>query len=520
MNQLSKHLFKGFFSLFTLFNLFISTNLFAQTNLNYEISFPDPSSGSYRVEMRISGLSANELTLLMPRWMPGYYQLMDYGKNVQDLKAFSQSGIELPVSQEDFSTWTISGINTETLIVRYDIQTVRKFVATSFVDQEHGYIVPTNSWLYPKGRLDLAPELKVILPDGWADVATGLKVEGALSYSAVDMDVFFDSPLLVGNLEELPSFKVAGVKHRFLAHQIGEFDKQDFINRLQNSLEASVELMGDIPFDEYTFISIGPGRGGIEHLNNTTFSLDGNQLQTEGAVNGAIAFLTHEYYHHYNAKRIRPVELGPFDFQKANRTTQLWVSEGLTVYYEYILMRRSGVINDEQFLSYFADLITRYENDEGKNFQSLEESSYRTWDEGPFGQQGTAQDTTITYYEKGPVVGLLLDFAIRNASDNQLSLDDVMRFMYNHYYKDLGRGFTDAEIREACENAAGMPLGELFDYLQTTKVLDYEKYLKMAGLELEKSKVDGKDKFTIVRSSDTNEKQLKIYKEWTEGNAN
>ncbi|SHO60826.1 M61 family metallopeptidase [Algoriphagus zhangzhouensis] len=519
MNQLIKHLYKGFFSLITLFSLFFSTNLFAQSHLNYEISFPDPSSGSYRVEMRISGLSANELTLQMPRWMPGYYQLMDYGKNVQNLKAFSQSGIELPVSHEDFSTWTISGIKSETLIVRYDIQTVRKFVATSFVDKEHAYIVPTNSWLYPKGRLDLAPELKVILPDGWADVATGLKEEGALSYSAEDMDVFFDSPLLIGNLEELPSFEVAGVKHRFLAHQIGEFDKQDFINRLQNSLEASVELMGDIPFEEYTFISIGPGRGGIEHLNNTTFSLDGNQLQSEGAVNGAIAFLTHEYYHHYNAKRIRPVELGPFDYQKANRTTQLWVSEGLTVYYEYILMRRSGVINDEQFLSYFADLITRYENDEGKSFQSLEESSYRTWDEGPFGQQGTAQDTTITYYEKGPVLGLLLDFAIRNASDNQQSLDDVMRFMYNHYYKDLGRGFTDAEIREACENAAGMPLGELFDYLQTTKVLDYQKYLQMAGLDLEKSKVDGKDKFTIVRSSDTNEKQSKIYKEWTEGNS-
>ncbi|WP_268036063.1 M61 family metallopeptidase [Algoriphagus sp. PAP.12] len=516
MNYQNKFQLQGLFAFLFLF--LTSISLYAQTELSYTISFPDPSSGAYQVEMEIGGLSESDLTLQMPRWMPGYYQLMDYGKNIRNLKALSLEGDELLVVQKDFSTWGISGIGSKSVIVTYQIQTTRKFVATSFVDQEHAYIVPTNSWLYPNGRLDLSPKVKVNLPNAWEDVATGLKVEGDLTFSAVDMDVLFDSPLLIGNLEELPSFEVAGVKHRFLAHQIGEFDKQDFINRLKNSLEESVELMGDIPFDEYTFISIGPGRGGIEHLNNTTFSLDGNQLQTEGAVNGAIAFLTHEYYHHYNAKRIRPVELGPFDYQKANRTTQLWVSEGLTVYYEYILMRRSGVINDEQFLSYFADLITRYENDEGKNFQSLEESSYRTWDEGPFGQQGTTQDTTITYYEKGPVVGLLIDFAIRNASNNQQSLDDVMRFMYNHYYKDLGRGFTDAEIREACETAAGMPLGELFDYLQTTKPLDYQKYLLMAGLELEKSIGDGKDRFTIVRSSDTNEKQSKIYKEWTEGN--
>lgn len=491
------------------------SNLLAQSQVSYSISFPDPQSGSYQVEMSLDGLTESELTLQMPRWMPGYYQLMDYGKTVKNLKAFSGHSEALEVSQPDFSTWKISGIHSGSVKVQYEIQTERKFVATSFVDEAHAYIVPTNSWLYPVGKLQMQAEVKVDLPDAWTDVATGLKEVGNLTYSASDMDVLFDSPLLLGDLEELPSFEVAGVKHRFLGYQLGDFDKLDFIKRLQNSLQASFYLMGDIPFDEYTFIAIGPGRGGIEHLNNTTFSLDGNQLKSESAVNGTIAFLTHEYFHHYNAKRIRPVELGPFDYQKANRTTQLWASEGLTVYYEYLLMRRSDVIDDAQLLSYFSGLITSYENDAGKAFQSLEESSYRTWDEGPFGQQGTAQDTTITYYEKGPVVGLLLDFAIRNASKNEQSLDDVMRYMYRHYYQKLGRGFTDAEIREACENAAGIPLGELFDYLQTTAPLDYEKYLGMAGLSLAKVSKDDREVYQIEMISNPDQYQKAIFDSWT-----
>ncbi len=230
-----------------------------------------------------------------------------------------------------------------------------------------------------------------------------------------------------------------------------------------------------------------------------------------------LKFLGHEYFHNYNVKRIRPYELGPFDYGRENRTNLLWMSEGLTVYYEYLIVRRAGLMSDDELLASIADNINTIENDPGRQYQSLSQSSYETWDDGPFGNKPGSTDKSISYYEKGPIIGMLLDFSIRNATDNKKSLDDVMRFLYRQYYKKLNRGFTDAEFQEACEDIAGISLSSEFEYVNTIKEIDYKKYLTLAGLNIaeEKESKTGKRKFTITRQDDINRSQVSIFRSWT-----
>jgi predicted metalloprotease with PDZ domain len=254
---------------------------------------------------------------------------------------------------------------------------------------------------------------------------------------------------------------------------------------LKKIVEASVNVIGHIPYKNYTFIAIGSGPGGIEHLNNTTFGFNGSNFKNRDSYIRTLHFLAHEYFHHYNVKRIRPIELGPFDYDKGSRTKMLWISEGLSVYYEYIVVRRAGISTDAELLNAFKGNIVAFENKPGKRYQTLEQASYETWSDGPFGRTGDEVNKTISYYDKGPAVGLLLDFKIRQMTGNKKSLDDVMRFLYKEYYQKRKRGFTEEELKNAFESVAGASLAREFEYITSTKELEYPAYFTYAGLEID-----------------------------------
>ena len=197
-----------------------------------------------------------------------------------------------------------------------------------------------------------------------------------------------------------------------------------------------------------------------------------------------LSFVAHEFFHLYNVKRIRPIELGPFDYDKENYTKMLWVSEGFTVYYEYMVLNRAGLMDRNTVLRELGSVIRSYEGIPGHLFQSAEESSFDTWIQF-FNRSENASNTTISYYDKGCALGILLDLKIRYESGNRKSLDDVMRTLYQVYYKEKRRGFTDLEFRAVCEEAAGVPLDEIFEvYVSTVQDIDYHKYLNYAGLEI------------------------------------
>ena len=315
---------------------------------NYTVSMPSPSSQLFHVELISSGWQTGTINLKMPKWMPGYYQLMNYGNEVINFSVRDKTGKSISFNKINENTWQLPTKAAGSLHISYDVKATRAFVATNFLDSSHAYIVPAGMFMYVDGFIKNPVSVKVNLPGQWKDIATGLtKISGKVNaFIAPDFDILYDCPLLIGNLEELPSFKVNGITHRFIGYKMSQFNRQHFMNNLKKVVEAAVAIIGDIPYREYTFIGIGPGRGGIEHLNNTTVSFDGRGLDTDEGLNRTLVFLAHEFFHNYNVKRIRPLELGPFDYDKPNRTNLLWVSEGLSVYYEYLVVKRAGLISE------------------------------------------------------------------------------------------------------------------------------------------------------------------------------
>lgn len=440
---------------------------------------------SFHLTMEVSGVKQDTLFLKMPAWTPGYYQLLNFADQVSNLTAKNSSGNTLVVKKSGRNGWKVATQSSGWIQLSYDVSAKRAFVATPFVLENRAYISPPGVFLHLNGDLNRPAVVTLQVPDGWR-VATGLEPVGTTSkFAASDFDVLYDSPILMGELEELPAFDVQGRKHRFIGFKLEGFDKAAFMNDLKKIVETSVTMMRDIPYKEYTFIGIGPGQGGIEHLNSTSFGFSGESLKTREGQVRMYAFLAHEYFHHYNVKRIRPVELGPFDYDRENRTNMLWVAEGFTVYYDLLIAYRAGLMTQQELFAGISSRIAAYENKPGKNFQSATQASYNTWSDGPFGRTDDEVNRTVSVYDKGAALGLLLDFAIRNASGNRKSLDDVMRQLYQEYYLGKRRGFTEAEFRFVCEQIAGTPLTEIFDYASTTKTIDYKKYFSYAGLAVE-----------------------------------
>jgi predicted metalloprotease with PDZ domain len=486
--------------------------------IQYSVSMADPSSHFFHVVLDCSGFKGDTIDFMMPRWMPGYYQMMEYPDGVKNFSANNSNGRNIPVIKANSFTWKVVPGKSTSFSIIYDVYSSRNFVATNYLDSTHGYIIPAATFIYPSGHLDLPVSVKIVPFKQWKNIATGLvRIEGSADeFTAPDFDNLYDCPILIGNLEELPSFKINGIVHRFIAFNPGTFNRELFMSSLEKAVKSGIDLIGDIPYKEYTFIGIGKGYGGIEHLNNTTVSFSGTGLEKPGALVRTLKFLTHEYFHHFNVKRIRPYELGPFDYERENRTNLLWVSEGLSVYYEYLIIKRAGLMSEFELLKSLEDNINTIENDPGRKYQSLSQSSYETWDDGPFGNKPGSEDKSISYYDKGPIIGLILDFAIRKGSGNAKSLDDVMRYLYGHYYKTLRRGFTDAEFQQACEDIAGISLSREFEYVYTTKEIDYSTYLTYAGLKLTEQSDSSTEKrmFTVSIQDNINPSQMSIFRSW------
>jgi predicted metalloprotease with PDZ domain len=464
----------------------------------FTVSAPQAASHLFHVVMRCGRLAGDHAEFRMPAWTPGYYGLFDFAGNVRNFSAVDASGRSLTWQKTGASAWTVQTDGAASVELRYDVLATRAFVANAYVDDTRGYILPGALFLYLPNRLREPVTVTVLPPPAWPDVATGLdrtRSGAPHAFAAPDFDVLYDSPILMGRLESLPPFDVRGVRHDFVGYEPGEFDRAAFMKDLKAVVEAGVDIIGEVPYSHYVFLGIGPGQGGIEHLNSAAVSFSRKPDADRAAHIRELSFLAHEYFHNYNVKRVRPVALGPFDYDRANETDMLWVSEGFTVYYEYLMLARSGRMTLDEVLAALGRNMAAYENNPGRLFQSAAASSRETWTQGPFGRKDGRVRKTISYYEKGPVLGMLLDFRIRHDTRNARSLDTVMRELYRTYYKALARGWTDREFRETCERVAGGPLDEVFDYAATTREIDYPKYLAYAGLELEPP-VDRPEPFT------------------------
>jgi predicted metalloprotease with PDZ domain len=454
--------------------------------LSITVSMERPTTHYYHVVFRANGLEGESQEFKMPSWTPGYYRIMDYAKNVKDFEAEDGGGRPLAWEKTAKNTWRVRTGRASTVVVSYDVYAFTRFVADSYLSDDGGFITPAGVFMHVAGRLK-DPVTVTILPHStWKQVSTGLDpVPGRPhTFAAPDFDTLYDCPILIGN-QEILTFEAAGLPHTVAAYDLGSADRTRFTADLAKIVEAAAALMGELPYRHYTFLIIGPGGGGLEHLNSTAVTLDPASLSDPRRYQGWLSFIAHEYFHLFNVKSIRPIALGPFDYDRENYTEMLWFSEGVTVYYEYVLLNRAGLMTREEVLERLGSVIADYENAPGRRHQSAVLSSFDTWT-GFFGRSEHAANATISYYDIGCGLGLLLDLAIRESSRGRSSLDEVMRTLCRAFAKDKKRGFTDREFRDVCERAAGAPLDEIFDvYARSADEWDYAKYLGYAGLAID-----------------------------------
>ena len=454
--------------------------------ISITVSMDRPTTHYYHIVFRAENLSGETQELKLPAWTPGYYRIMDYAKNVKDFRAENGDGHPIAWEKTAKNVWRVRSGKARTIVVNYDVYAFNRFCADSYLSDDGGFLTPAGLFMHLAGHLQDPVTLTILPCPDWDHVATGLDpVAGRPNtFHAPDFDTLYDCPILIGDLEVL-TFKAAGLPHTIAAYDLGGSDREKFAGDLKKIVEAAASLMGEFPYRHYTFLIIGPGGGGLEHLNSTAVTLNPASLASPQGYSRWLSFAAHEYFHVFNVKSIRPIALGPFDYDRENYTQMLWVSEGLTVYYEYILLNRAGLMTRDEVLARLGSTIACYENAPGRRHQSATDSSFDTW-LNFFRRDEHTSATTISYYDIGAGLGFLLDLKIREASNGRASLDDVMRTLYRTFYKEKKRGFTDREFREVCERAAGVPLAELFDvYAATTARWDYAKYLGPAGLTID-----------------------------------
>ena len=469
--------------------LLFATLAAAQAAMEFTVSMDHPAAHLFHVKLHSGRVSAGMQDFTMPAWAPGYYRILDFEKYVSNFNVRDDAGHPLPWEKVSKNTWRVVTGEAPAVTLTYDVYGAVSFAVQNYLGETRALLSPPGTFLYMPGQLARPATVRLELPAGWSTVATGLEpVSGQPhTFTAADFDVLYDSPILMGS-QELLEFRANGVPHQVAMENVpAAVDRPKLLADLKRMVETATRLIGDVPYRRYAFLLIGTGNGGVEHLNSASIAFNGNSLTSETGYRTWLSYVAHEYFHNFNVKRIRPIALGPFDYEAENLTHMLWVSEGLSVYYEDIVVERAGLMTRAQFLERLQNAIAKFENAPGRHYQSATDSSWHTW-----GTSGVGNDrnTTISYYDNGSMLGMILDLKIRHETRNRKSLDDVMRALYRKYYQLQRRGFTDAEFREECETAAGVPLTGEFEYASTTKDVDYAGYLAYAGLALDVTSQD------------------------------
>ena len=461
-----------------------------KSKMSYTISMENPDNHYFHVSFTCQGLESSEIDFKLPSWTPGYYKIMDYAKNITGFKAVDGTGNKLGWMKTSKNTWRVSCNKADIIIISYDVYSFRTSVAESFLDDGRGFISPTGIFMYVNGKISHPVSVKIIPYKAFSTVSTGLEeVQGEPNtYKASDFDVLYDCPILTGN-NEIINFTEDGIPYTIAAEKLGDFDRNKLVENYKKMIHAATSIVGEIPYKHYTFLVMNRGGGGLEHSNSQAVFSNPGRLSEKG-FKSWMSFTAHEFFHLYNVKSIRPLALGPFDYNSENYTTMLWFSEGVTSYYENIILNRAGIFSRQDVLEELTKSIANYENIPGHLFQSAAESSFDAWIYW-LDNSENIENTTISYYDKGVALGMLLDLKIRYESAGRRSLDDVMKTLYQVYFKEKKRGFTDEEFRKVCEDVAGKPLTEIFEsYIPTVQDVDYKKYLGYAGLNIDQYPVE------------------------------
>ncbi|MBA2646546.1 MAG: M61 family metallopeptidase [Pyrinomonadaceae bacterium] len=462
-------------------------------DIQFTVSMPQPHTHLLEVEMRVrwSTSAPASVDLVMPVWTPGSYLVREYARHVQDFAAKDEGGKTLQWRKANKNTWRVTTGDAiggaRSVIATYRVYANELTVRTNELNDRHAFWNNAALLMHIAGHLAAPATLRVNSFKAEWKIATGLPTVPGESntFRAENFDEFYDSPFLVSDFKEL-RFDVRGVAHRVVIDSAGNYDAEAIRRDTQRIVEAAVTMMGDMPYRDYTFqLMLHPTtRGGLEHLNSTALIWRRFGFRPEADYRDFLTLVAHEYFHLWNVKRIRPDALGPFNYTGENYTRLLWVAEGGTSYYENILVRRANLMTVRQYLDLIAKSFQDLQNAPGRREMSLEESSFDAWIKYYRPDENTI-NSSISYYDKGAIVSLLLDLRIRQLTNGARALDDVMRRLYSEYAKK-NRNYTPEDFQREAEQVAGASLDDFFRrYVRGTEELDYDAALSSVGLRLD-----------------------------------
>ena len=457
----------------------------ADSPVVYTVRIPEPASGYVEVTARIPTDGKASLGLMLPVWTPGSYKVRDFAGNIDaDMTATDDKGRALTIDKPEPSRWTVATQGARFINVRYRVYAHTELsVRTNWVEPGLALLNGAATFItLDDGKqrphiVDLPPTLG--LP------ATGLPEHRGNPFKriAADYDTLVDGPIVLG-ANDRRVFDVDGTRYTLATYGSDDlWDSARAARDLKLVLRELHAVWGQVPFTDYTILNLlCEGGGGLEHKNSTTIMGSRWSMKTRDDYLSWLQLNAHEITHAWNVKRLRPVELGPFDYAKANPTAGLWIAEGFTAYYEKLLVRRSGLMTEPEYLKRVSSVLAAVQNPPGNKVQTLCQSSQDAYIKY-YQPTENSVNTTVSYYDKGAVVALLLDAEIRAATQGAKSLDDVMRTAYARYAGETG--YTVPQFEAVASEVAGKDLSAFFDRcVRSTEPLPIDEGLAKIGLRL------------------------------------
>lgn len=477
----------------------------------YAIVPKHPAAHLFEVTLTLADPDPAGQRFTLPTWIPGSYMVREFARNIVTLAAFNEAGRKVKIEKTDKQTWQAAPVKGGTLTLRYEVYAWDMSVRAAHVDDTTGFFNGTSVFLLPVGREQAACVVDIQKPAGaaYADwrVATalpearGTKRYGFGEYRAQDYDELVDHPVTLGRFE-LATFKAHGVPHDIvIAGRTVSVDMDRLAADLKRICEAQIALFEPrtkkAPVERYVFMTqaVGDGYGGLEHRASTALICNRTDLPVRGRPETSEGYRTylglcsHEYFHTWNVKRIKPAAFAPYDLSRENYTSLLWLFEGFTSYYDDLMLVRSGAIGEADYYALVGKTIGGVLRCSGRLKQSVAESSFDAWIKY-YRQDENSPNAIVSYYQKGSLVALAFDLAIRARTDHRKSLDDVMRLLWQrygcHFYSGKMAGVGEDEVEALIAEATGVELGALFaEAVHGTRDLPLDTLLEPFGVTLE-----------------------------------